>query len=154
MVVGVAVALSLPFLLHAALVGKVGTGQMAVGLAALPFATVPLRWRRRYPGLVLATVAAAFVGVALFGGIEPNPVGSLFGVGAAALYGDRRVRLVAGIAALSALVLAFAVVLLTGGTRPLGHLAATAPTTPAAPPRPNATASPGSSTTWCPTTSA
>jgi signal transduction histidine kinase len=66
-------------------------------------------------------LAAAFALPAIFGNAEPNAVGLLFGVGSAARYGDRRVRLVAGVAALGGLLLAFAVVLATGEAG-VGHL--------------------------------
>lgn len=118
-VVGTVALLSLPALVHAALDGS---RPVAIGLATLPFGTVPLLWRRSHPGTVLAVLAAAFAIPAIAGNVEPNTVGLLFGVGSAALYGDHRVRLVAGVGALGALLLAFAVVLVTGESRTLGHL--------------------------------
>ena len=123
MVVGAAALLAVPTLPHA----LAGQKPVAVDLAALPFGTVPLLWRRRRPGLVLAVIAAAFAVSAVLGSGTPDPGGVLFGVGAAALYGDRRVRLVAGAVALGALVPTFALMLLSGSFegRPLGHLAAT-----------------------------
>jgi signal transduction histidine kinase len=117
-VLGTALGLSLPAVVHAAVVG---TKPVAIGLATLPFGTVPLLWRRSHPGPVLGVLAAAFALPAIFGNAEPNAVGLLFGVGSAALYGDRRVRLVAGVAALGGLLLAFAVVLTTGEAG-VGHL--------------------------------
>jgi signal transduction histidine kinase len=118
-VVGTVALLSLPALVHA---GLEGNRPVAIGLATLPLGTVPLLWRRSHPGLVLAVLAAAFAIPAIAGDVEPNTVGLLFGVGSAALYGDHRVRLIAGVGALGALLLAFAVVLATGETRTLGHL--------------------------------
>jgi signal transduction histidine kinase len=123
MVLGVVLALSVPVLVHAALVGN---KPVAIGLATLPFGTVPLLWRRSHPGPVLAVLAAAFAVQAIFGNAEPTWIGLLFGVGSAALYGDRRVRLIAGTGALGAMLVAFAMVLATGEARPLGHLAITA----------------------------
>jgi signal transduction histidine kinase len=120
LVVAGAVALSLPALVHAALLGD---KPVAIGLATLPLGTVPLRWRRSHPGPVLAVLAVAYAVPAIFGHAEPNSVGLLLGVGSAALYGDRRVRLAAGTAALGALLAAFAVVLATGAASALGHLA-------------------------------
>jgi len=122
MVVGAAVVVTLPGLAHA----LAASTPVAVDLAAIPFGTVPLLWRRRHPESVLATLAAAFAVVALFGSGVPGPGGLLFGVGSAALYGDRRVRLLAGVTALGALAMAFSVVAVFGVARPLGHLAATA----------------------------
>jgi signal transduction histidine kinase len=120
MVMGAALALSLPALRHAALDG---TTPAAVSLATLPLGTVPLLWRRTHPGPVLAVLAVAFALPALLGNAGPNSVGLLIGVGSAALYGDRRVRLVAGLAALGGLLVASAVVLATGEAGTLGHLA-------------------------------
>jgi signal transduction histidine kinase len=122
-VVGVALALSLPALAHAAIVGN---KPVAIGLATLPLGTVPLLWRRSHPGPVLAVLAVAFAVPAILGNAEPNSVGLLFGVGSAARYGDRRVRLVAGTAALGALLVAFGIVLATGQAHTLGRLAITA----------------------------
>jgi len=67
-----------------------------IGLVTLPFATVPLLWRRTHPGPVLAVIASAFAVAALFTAREPNGAGLLFGMFAAALYGDRRTRIAAG----------------------------------------------------------
>jgi len=117
--VGAALALSLPALVHA---GLVGNKPVAIGLATLPFGTLPLLWRRSHPGPVLAILAAAFAVPAIFGNAEPNSVGLLFGVGFASRYGDGRVRHVVGAAAVGALLLAFAIMLVTGEVRTLGHL--------------------------------
>jgi signal transduction histidine kinase len=123
MVVGAAAVLALPTLVHTAFSG---TRSVAAGLVTLSVGTVPLLWRRRHPGSVLATLAAGFAVAAIFAGGIASPGGLLFGVGSEALYGGRRVRLVAGIAALGALVVAFASVVVFGEAQPLGHLAATA----------------------------
>jgi signal transduction histidine kinase len=119
MVVGLVVVLSVPPLVHA---GVDGNKPILVALATLPFGTIPLLWRRTHPGPVLALLAMAFVVPAAFGNSEPNAAGLLFGVGSAAVYGDRRVRIVAGATAVGALVVAFATVLATGEGRTLGHL--------------------------------
>src|SRR6266536_1868449 len=92
LVVGVVLALSLPALVHA---GLVGDKPVAIGLATLPFGTVPLRWRRSHPGPVLASLAG---------------------------HQHDRVRHIAGAGALGALLLAFAIMLVTGEARALGHL--------------------------------
>jgi len=92
-----------------------------IGLVTLPFATVPLLWRRTHPGPVLAVIASAFAVAALFTAREPNGAGLLFGMFAAALYGDRRTRIAAGVLALGGLVVAFATVLATGEAKTLGH---------------------------------
>src|SRR5262249_435873 len=113
-------ALSLPALVHADLLGD---KPVAIGLATLPLGTVPLWWRRSHPGSALAVLAIGFAVPAIFGHAEPNSVGLLLGVNPARLYGGRRVRLVAGAAALGALLVAFAIVLATGEVMPLGHLA-------------------------------
>jgi signal transduction histidine kinase len=118
-VVGAVLVLSLPALVHAGMVGR----PVAIGLATLPFGTVPLLWRRSHPGPVLAVLAAAFALPAIFGNpAEPNSVGLLVGVGAAALYGDGRLRHATGAAAVGALLLAFAIMLVTGEVGTLGHL--------------------------------
>ncbi|HEX6674559.1 MAG TPA: sensor histidine kinase [Actinomycetes bacterium] len=119
MVFGAALLLSGPALAHAALVGHRG---VAVGLVALPFGTVPLLWRRSRTGAVLAVLTAAFVVSATSVRAELNGVGLLFGVYAAALYGDRLVRLVAGIVAGGVLAASFGLLLATGSSRGLGHL--------------------------------
>src|SRR5262245_51177483 len=119
LVVGVVLALSLSTLIHARMVGR----PVGIGLATLPLSTVPLLWRRSHPGPVLAVLAAAFAVPAIFGNpAEPNSVGLLVGVGSAALYGNSRLRHVTGAAAVGALLLAFAIILITGEVRTLDHL--------------------------------
>jgi signal transduction histidine kinase len=122
-VVAAAMLFSVPALAHAATVTH---DSVAVALAMLPFGTVPLLWRRTYPGPVLVVVAAAFAVSATFTDRDPMAAGVLFAVFAAALYGDRRTRIVAGVFALGAMATAFATVLATGEARTLGHLAGTA----------------------------
>jgi signal transduction histidine kinase len=118
MVLAGAVALSVPQVLKAALAG----GGLPVVVAVLPFGTLPLLWRRSWPGRVLAVLVAAFAVSAVFGPREATDPGLLFGAYAAALYGDRPTRLVAGAAAVAVLVVAFGIVFATGSTGALGHL--------------------------------
>jgi signal transduction histidine kinase len=101
---------------------------IAVGLAMLPFETVPLLWRRSRPGLVLGVIAVAFSVSALSGGVDAHggEAGLAFAIFAAALYGNRRVRIVAGAVAVGALAVAFGTVLATGGAERLGRLAGVA----------------------------
>jgi signal transduction histidine kinase len=119
MVFGAALLLSAPALVHVAILGE---GGLDAGLAVLPFGTVPLLRRRSHPGPVLAVLAAAFLVSAVFVRAELNGAGLLFGVYAAALYGDRRVRLVAGALAAAVLAVSFGLLLATGSARGLGHL--------------------------------
>jgi len=101
---------------------------VAVGVAMLPFETVPLLWRRRKPGWVLAVVAAAFAATTMSGAADPHggEAGLVFAIFAAALYGDPRVRVIAGGMAVGALVIGFGTVLATGEAKGLGHLAGVA----------------------------
>jgi signal transduction histidine kinase len=123
MVFASALLLSGPALARVALVGR---QSVAVGLMALPFGTVPLLWRRSRPGPVLALLTVAFAVTVVFVGAELNGAGLLFGVYAAALYGDHRVRVAAGVLAGGVLVASFGLVLATGSARGLGHLAGVA----------------------------
>src|SRR5260370_1477840 len=77
---------------------------IAVGLAMLPFETVPLLWRRSRPGLVLGIIAAAFAVSALLGGVDSHggQARLALAIFAAALYGNRRARTVARAIALGA----------------------------------------------------
>jgi signal transduction histidine kinase len=118
-----AAAFSLAIVLRAALIEE---AWVAFSLAVLPFATVPLLWRRTRPGLVLAVVTLAFLVSAVSGPAAADGVGLLFAVYAAALYGDRRTRLAGGALALVVLCVAFGTVLSTGTARALGHLAGVA----------------------------
>jgi signal transduction histidine kinase len=118
-----AVLFSVPALVHAGLNQR---PWIAVGWAVLPFGTVPLLWRRTRPSLMLAVLAAAFAVSAVVVRAEPTGVGLLCGVYAAAVYGDRRVRVVAGAVAGGVLAVASGVVLATGSVQVLGHLTAVA----------------------------
>jgi signal transduction histidine kinase len=118
-----ATGFSLAVVLRAALIEE---ASVALGLAAVPFATVPLLWRRSRPGLVLALITAAFAVSAISGPAAAGGVGLLFAVYAAALYGDRRTRFAGGALALVVLLVAFGTVLSTGTARALGHLAGVA----------------------------
>ena len=94
-----------------------------VALAALPFSVVPLYWRRRNPGAVLAVLVVAFVGYVLTAQIVVD-AGLVFGIYAAALYGDRSVRIVAGALAfaLCSLVIADFLSSSNHSTAPLGRI--------------------------------
>ncbi|MEW6059413.1 MAG: sensor histidine kinase [Actinomycetota bacterium] len=122
-VVGAALLLSGPPLAHAALRAH---ESVVVALAALPFGTIPLLWRRGHPGPVLAVVCAAFAVSALSITREAIGAGVLFGVFAAALYGDRLARIVVGALSVGAMAAAFTTVVVTGEPGNLGHLAGTA----------------------------
>lgn len=122
MVLAAAVALWVPELVKVAPEGR----WLPVAVALLPFSTVPLLWRRTRPGLMLAVLGAAFIVLAVFGPREPDDPSLVFGVYAAALYGNRPTRLVAAAAGAAVLVVAFGIVLATGSTTALGHLAAPA----------------------------
>jgi len=122
-VVGAAFLLSGPPLAHTAFQAH---ESVVVALVALPFGTIPLLWRRSHPGPVLAVVGAAFAVSAFFTAREPIGAGVIFGVFAAALYGDRGTRIAVGAVAVGAMAAAFATVLATGEARTLGHLAGTA----------------------------
>ena len=105
-----------------------GIKPVVVGLAMLPFETVPMLWRRNRPGLVLGIVAAAFAISTLFGAADPHggEAGLVLAIFAAALYGNLHVRVVAGFISVGALVVGFGTVLATGGAQGLGHLAGVA----------------------------
>lgn len=119
LVFGTALALSIGTLVHTSIAEGV---DVTMGLVALPFATVPLLWRRTRPGLVLVVLAAAFAVSTVSVTAEPNGVGLLFGVYAAAVYGNERTRIVGGAVALGVLLVAFGTVLATASGRALGHL--------------------------------
>jgi signal transduction histidine kinase len=94
-----------------------------VALVALPFGTVPLYWRRRHPAAVLAVLGVAFVAIALDARGQID-AGLVFGIYAAALYGSRRVRVVAAVLALGLCGLGLGVLLAdsTQVALPLGHI--------------------------------
>lgn len=98
------------------------TGEVVVSAALLPASAIPLLWRRTHPGAALVVLAAAFIAAGFFGRPAPHGIGVLFGVYAAALYGERRVRLVGGVVAGAVLISAFAAVIVTDHARAFGHL--------------------------------
>jgi signal transduction histidine kinase len=114
---GLTLALSVPALVHAA-----GRGQLAIGLAVLPFATVPLVWRRQHPAAVLAVLVAALAVAVAVGRSAPGNVGVLFGLYAAALYGGERLRALSGLVVGAASVVAFVLLVVTGRGRLAPHL--------------------------------
>jgi signal transduction histidine kinase len=85
-------------------------GHPVTALVLLPFATLPLLWRRTHPGAVLVVLAAAFAAAFAFDRAAPSNVGLLFALYATARYGGSRVRRLSGIAA--ALITATPVVML------------------------------------------
>jgi signal transduction histidine kinase len=73
------------------------SGRLAVSLLILPFATVPLLWRRRAPTAVLGVLLGALVVSALVSKAGLSNIGVLFGLYAAAAYGDDRLRALTGL---------------------------------------------------------
>ncbi|HUB73135.1 MAG TPA: histidine kinase [Solirubrobacteraceae bacterium] len=88
----------------------VARGHPVVALVLLPFATLPLLWRRTYPGAVLLVLGTVFAAAFALYRSAPSNVGLLFALYAAARYGGSRVRLLSGFAA--ALLTAIPVVML------------------------------------------
>jgi signal transduction histidine kinase len=119
LVVGAALALSLPALVHAAT-----NGRLAIGLGLLPFATVPLLWRRRRPGTVLVVLAGSLAVAAAAGRAAPTGAGVIFAVYAAARYGGERVRAATSVAAIAVTLTAFGLLLATGRGKLLPRLSA------------------------------
>jgi signal transduction histidine kinase len=113
------VGLALPAVVKAA-----ANGQLAISLAVLPFATVPLLWRRRHPAIVLSLLLGALAVSAAVGRSVPSNVGVLFGLYAAARYGGPRLRAISGAATAAASVAAFTALLLTDRARITPHLTA------------------------------
>ena len=75
-----------------------------VALVLLPFLTVPVLFRRRYPALVVGVLACAAAASLAIGGREitstpgvGSVTGLLFGAYSAALYGSRRTRVGSGV---------------------------------------------------------
>ena len=99
-------ALSVPELVRTG-----SSGRLAISLAILPFATVPLLWRRRAPAAVLLVLLGALAVSALINKVGLSNIGVLFGLYAAAAYGDDRLRAITGIAVGVASALAFGVLL-------------------------------------------
>ena len=88
-----------------------GRGRLAVSLAVLPFVTVPLLWRRRFPAAVLAVLVGALVVSALVSKAALGAGGVLFGLYAAGSYGGDRLRALSGVVVAAASVIAFGVLL-------------------------------------------
>ncbi len=122
LMVGAATLLSLPAFPRLVQQG-VGSTRFAIAVALVPFGTLPLLWRRSHPAATLVALSAAFCVSAAFGAIDPSAPGLLFGVGSAALYGDKRTRLAAAALGILVLASAFGLVLATGNARALGYLA-------------------------------
>jgi signal transduction histidine kinase len=99
-------------------------GHLAVSLAMLPFATLPLLWRRRHPGIVLCVLLGPLAVSAVVGRSVPSNVGVLFGLYAAARYGGPRLWATSGVATAAASVTAFTLLLLTDRARISPHLTA------------------------------
>ena len=99
-------ALSVPELVRTG-----SSGRLAISLAILPFATVPLLWRRRAPAAVLLVLLGALAVSALINKVGLSNIGVLFGLYAAAAYGDDRLRAITGIGVGVASALAFGVLL-------------------------------------------
>lgn len=118
LVLAAAWLLSLPQLLF----GPPGRTGLVVDLAFFLSATVPLLWRRSRPGTVLVVIVATSVGSMFLGRLGASGSGALFAVYAAAMYGDRWVRVGAGSVATLALVAAFGAVAFTSGPGRVGPL--------------------------------
>ncbi len=97
-------------------------GKLGVSLAVLPFATLPLFWRRTRPGVTLVVLLGALVAAAMVGKAAPGNVGVLFGLYAAARYGNELVRAASGALAGTATVTALAWVMLTDRTKFSPHV--------------------------------
>jgi signal transduction histidine kinase len=74
-------------------------GHLLAALVLLPFATLPLLWRRTYPGAVLLVLGAVFAAALAIDQVAPSNVGLLFALYAAARYGSATVRKLSGVAA-------------------------------------------------------
>lgn len=123
LVFAVALLLSTPTFVLAA---RSGSERAVAAAVTVPFGTLPLLWRRTRPRTVLLVLAAAFTVATLLTRSDRAGAGLVFGVYAAAFYGDRRTRRGAGAVALGALLFAFGLVLGTGTARALGHAAGVA----------------------------
>jgi signal transduction histidine kinase len=125
LVVGVTAALALPAVVHA-----IASRRLAITLALLPFATLPLLWRRRRPGCVLAVLVAALAVVIVAGKSVPRSaavpanVAVVFGIYAAARYGDDRARAASGAMAGAVSFAALVMLLGTNTVRLLPRLSA------------------------------
>jgi signal transduction histidine kinase len=118
-VVAAAVALSLPGVIHSA-----RHDRLALALLLLPLSTLPLLWRRRYPGAVLAILLAVFLGAAAGGRAMPGNAGLLFAIYAAALYGGPQTRAISCGLACAAALTAFGLLLATDHARLFPHFTA------------------------------
>jgi signal transduction histidine kinase len=101
---------------------EASAGRLDSSLAVLPFATLPLLWRRRCPGRALAVLAAALAASLALDRAVPSNVGVLFGLYAAALYGDERVRALSGAMAGLLTAVPLSILIAGGGARSTGHL--------------------------------
>lgn len=99
------------------------SGRLTVSLAILPFATFPLLWRRRAPAVALMMLLGALVLSALIGKAGASAVGVLFGLYAAAVYGDARLRVLSGVAVGAASALAFGVLVVNDASAFPPHVA-------------------------------
>jgi signal transduction histidine kinase len=95
---------------------------LAMDIATMPFATLPLLWRRTWPGAVLAILTCAFAISVAFRSIMPDGLGLVLGGHAAALYGGRPVRHFGGIVAVAVLAVAFSALLVAGAPQEINHL--------------------------------
>ena len=116
---GATLVLSVPAVVHA-----VANGELAISLAVLPFATVPLLWRRQHAEAVLAVLVAALVVAVLAGRSAPGNVGVMFGLYASALYGGERLRALSGFVVGGTSVAVFVLLVVTGRARLAPHVTA------------------------------
>jgi signal transduction histidine kinase len=116
---GATLVLSVPAVVHA-----VANGELAISLAVLPFATVPLLWRREHAEAVLAVLVAALAVAVLAGRSAPGNVGVMFGLYASALYGGERLRALSGFVVGGTSVAAFVLLVVTGRARLAPHVTA------------------------------
>lgn len=111
------VGLAIPAVAYAA-----ANRQLAISLAVLPFATLPLLWRREHPAIALMVLVGALAISIVVGRGVPSNVGVLFGLYAAARYGGPRLRAISGTVTGAASLAAFATLLLTDRGRIVPHL--------------------------------
>jgi signal transduction histidine kinase len=97
----------------------------AVGVALLPFASLPLLGRRRHPGPALAILALALAVSATLGRGAPGNVGVLFGLYGAARYGSKRLRHTSGTIAFAVSAVGFVALAFTDRVRLTPHLTLT-----------------------------
>lgn len=99
------------------------SGRLVMSLAILPLASVPLLWRRRAPAVVLLVLVCALILSALVGNGGLSNIGLLFGLYAAAAYGQDRLRTLTGIAVGIASTVTFGVLLVDDATGYPPHIA-------------------------------